>query len=146
MQVKDKEMIVVSVVGPQRTGKSFLCNMLVNSMNSFELGNSTLPQTKGIYMWPEPLILNDQAILVLDTEGLNSVFRDKHIDGYIMSIALILSSVFVYNNFGVINEKELEDLAAAIELTNWIDEKEIVPYFLWCLRDFVLDSDDEALD
>lgn len=97
-------------------------------------------------MWPEPLIVNDQAILVLDTEGLNSIFRDKHIDGYIMSIALILSSVFVYNNFGVINEKELEELAAAIELTNWIDEKEIVPYFLWCLRDFVLDSEDDAYE
>lgn len=36
-------MVVVSVAGPQRTGKSFLCNMLVNSMDSFELGNSTLP-------------------------------------------------------------------------------------------------------
>jgi hypothetical protein len=87
------------------------------------------------------LIIGNQAILILDTEGLNSIFRDKHIDGYIMGLVLILSSVFIYNNFGVINEKELEDLASAIELTSWVNEKEIVPYFLWCLRDFVLDSE-----
>ncbi len=87
------------------------------------------------------MIIGNQAILILDTEGLNSIFRDKHIDGYIMGLVLILSSVFIYNNFGVINEKELEDLASAIELTSWVNEKEIVPYFLWCLRDFVLDSE-----
>lgn len=117
LSLRDKEMVVVSVAGPQRTGKSFLCNMLVSSMDGFQLGNSTLPQTKGIYMWPEPLIDNNKAILILDTEGLNSIFRDKHIDGYILGIVLMLSSVFIYNNFGVINEKELEELAAAIELT-----------------------------
>lgn len=97
-------------------------------------------------MWPEPLIINDWAILVLDTEGLNSIFWDKHIDGYIMGIVLILSSVFIYNNFGVINEKELEELAAAIELTSWLNEKEIIPYFLWCLWDFVLDSEEDDYD
>jgi hypothetical protein len=63
-----------------------------------------------------------------------------------MGIVLILSSVFIYNNFGVINEKELEELAAAIELTSWINEKDIVPYFLWCLRDFTLDSENEQDD
>ena len=63
-----------------------------------------------------------------------------------MSIVLVLSSVFIYNNFGVINEKELEELAAAIELTSWVNEWEIIPYFLWCLRDFVLDSDNDDGD
>ena len=56
-----------------------------------------------------------------------------------MGLTLIMSSVFIYNNFGVINEKELEELAAAIELTKWVNEKDIVPYFLWCLRDFTLE-------
>lgn len=49
-------------------------------MDGFQLGNSTLPQTKGIYMWCEPLIVNNQAVVIVDTEGLNSIFRDKQID------------------------------------------------------------------
>lgn len=60
-----------------------------------------------------------------------------------MGIVLVLSSVFIYNNFGVINENALEELASAIELTSWIDEKEIIPYFLWCLRDFSCDEEND---
>lgn len=80
LKLEDKEIVVICVAGPQRTGKSFLCNVLVNQMDGFQLGNSTLPQTKGIYMWGEPLIVENKAVLVIDTEGLNSVLRDKQID------------------------------------------------------------------
>lgn len=31
-------------------------------------------------MWCEPLIVNNQAVVIVDTEGLNSIFRDKQID------------------------------------------------------------------
>ncbi len=34
---------------------------------------------------------------------------------------MLISSVFIYNNFGVINEKELSDIASSIELTKWIE-------------------------
>lgn len=42
-------------------------------------------------------------------------------------------------SFGVIDEKELTDISAVIELTKWVKEGNVVPYFLWCLRDFMLD-------
>ena len=108
------------MAGPQRTGKSFLCSTLVNSMDGFQLGSSTLPQTKGVFMWCEPLIIEEKAVLIVDTEGLNSVLRDKQIDQYLLGISMLISSVFIYNNFGVINEKELTDLASSIELTRWV--------------------------
>lgn len=95
--VSDKVVSVIGIAGPQRTGKSFLANTLINKMNGFMIGNSTLPCTKGIWIWGEPLIVDDQAILILDTEGLHSVFRDTHIDAAILGISLLLSSVFVYN-------------------------------------------------
>lgn len=109
-------------------------------MDGFSLGNTTLPCTKGIWIWGRPLIIDNQAILILDTEGLHSVFRDKKVDSYILGITLLLCSVFVYNNFGVIDEKELNELTSVIELTRWVKEGNIIPYFLWCLRDFVLDA------
>lgn len=39
----------------------------------------------------------------------------------------------------MIDEKELTDISAVIELTKWVKDGHIVPYFLWCLRDFMLD-------
>ncbi len=47
--------------------------------------------------------------------------------------------MFVYNNFGVIDEKELSDICAVIELTKWVKIGNAIPNFLWCLRDFMLD-------
>lgn len=138
LNLSDKIVSVIGIAGPQRTGKSFLCNTLINQMDGFEIGKTTLPQTKGIWIWGQPLIIDNQAIIILDTEGLHSVFRDKEIDGYILGVTLMLCSVFIYNNFGVIDEKELSEVAAVIQLTKWVKEGNVVPYFLWCLRDFVL--------
>ena len=76
----------------------------------------------------------------MDTEGLHSAFRDKEIDGYILGVTMMLCSIFIYNNFGVIDEKELSEMTAVIELTKWVKDGNVVPYFLWCLRDFVLST------
>lgn len=40
----------------------------------------------------------------------------------------------------MIDEKELTEISAVIELTKWVNEGNVIPYFLWCLRDFMLDS------
>lgn len=59
---------------------------------------------------------------------------------------MLISSVFIYNNFGVINEKELSDIASSIELTKWVEQGANIPYFLWCLRDFSLDEINQLQD
>ena len=97
LSIADKVVSVIGIAGPQRTGKSFLANTLINKMNGFAIGNSTMPCTKGIWIWGKPLVTDDEAILILDTEGLHSVFRDTQIDAGILGITLLLSSVFVYN-------------------------------------------------
>ena len=43
------------------------------------------------------------------------------------------------NSFGIIDEKQLADLSAVIELTKWVKDGNVIPYFVWCLRDFMLD-------
>lgn len=97
LSIADKVVSVIGIAGPQRTGKSFLANTLINKMNGFSIGNSTMPCTKGIWIWGKPLVTENEAILILDTEGLHSVFRDAQIDAGILGITLLLSSVFVYN-------------------------------------------------
>ena len=146
--LSDKKISVVSVAGPSRSGKSFLLNALLSNTSGFHLGHSTNPGTKGIWAWNRPLISDDVAVILVDTEGLYSVARDKQVDSQILGITLLLSSVFVYNNFNVIDEKHLSEVAAVIELARWVRQDSAVPYFLWCLRDFALntseyrDSDD----
>jgi hypothetical protein len=95
--LSDKVICVVAIAGPQRTGKSFLANTIMNRLDGFQIGNSTLPCTKGIWIWGSPIIIGDQALVLIDTEGLHSIFRDQQVDSVILGISLLLSSVFVYN-------------------------------------------------
>ena len=46
-----KPVVVVSVVGMYRTGKSFLLNRLMNRTDGFPLGATVEAKTKGIWMW-----------------------------------------------------------------------------------------------
>lgn len=75
------QLAIAAIAGPQRTGKSFLANLLLRKeidektkMKGFAIGPSTIPCTKGIWIWNEPLKINeDTYMLLIDTEGLNSV-------------------------------------------------------------------------
>lgn len=90
-------LTVVAIAGPQRTGKSFLANTIMGRMDGFQIGDSTQPCTKGLWVWGKPIDYNGQKVVVLDTEGLHSIYRDKQVDSAILGITLMLSSVFVYN-------------------------------------------------
>lgn len=67
------QISVITIAGPQRTGKSFLANRLLNRMSGFAIGPSTVPCTKGIWIWSQPVLLNDMMVVIMDTEGLFSV-------------------------------------------------------------------------
>lgn len=68
-------------------------------MGGFKIGNSVQPCTKGLWVWGKPLDYKGQKVVILDTEGLHSIYRDKQTDSIILGIALLLSSVFVYNKY-----------------------------------------------
>ena len=70
------QIAVATVAGPQRSGKSFLSNRLLKRMTGFAIGPSTMPCTKGLWIWGEPIeIAEDAVLIIVDTEGLNSVRR-----------------------------------------------------------------------
>ena len=50
----NKPMVIVSVVGMYRTGKSFLLNCLMGKTGGFPLGATVEAKTKGIWMWAGP--------------------------------------------------------------------------------------------
>ncbi|XP_067830006.1 guanylate-binding protein 1-like [Heptranchias perlo] len=148
-------VVVVSIVGFYRTGKSYLMNRLVGKTHGFSLGSTVQSHTKGIWMWcvPHPTKRN-HCLVLLDTEGLGDIEKgDQKNDCWIFSLAVLLSSTFVYNSVGTIDQYAVEKLHYISDLTELIkvkareeddDDEEldllkISPAFVWAVRDFTLE-------
>jgi hypothetical protein len=135
---------VIAIAGLYRTGKSYLLNRLLGRQAGFAVGPTVNACTKGIYVWGDPPKRNGVNIILLDTEGLGSTQQDQAYDTKIFSLALLLSSYFIYNSMGTIDERALEGLHLVTNLTKHISTKSntpmsaFMPNFIWCLRDFVL--------
>ncbi|XP_036992412.2 guanylate-binding protein 1 [Artibeus jamaicensis] len=148
-------LVVVAIVGLYRTGKSYLMNKLAGKRKGFSLGSTVQSHTKGIWMWcvPHPETA-DHTLVLLDTEGLGDVEKgDNQNDSWIFALAILLSSTFVYNSMGTINQQAMDQLHYVTELTDRIransssDANEVedsadfvsfFPDFVWTLRDFSL--------
>ena len=155
LSVKGK-LAVISVAGVYRTGKSYLLNtMLLNRKAGFEVGPTVNPQTKGIWVWGKPLIFKNKEdeiinVLVLDSEGLGSTEEDINHDLRLFSITLLLSSAFLYNTVGAIDENALDSLGLVLRLCEHLKNENFndFPDFYWILRDFslaLLDKDEKPL-
>jgi len=145
----DKPLVVVSVVGMYRTGKSFLLNRLMNRTDGFPLGSTIEAKTKGIWMWVGDFPSDpSKALVLLDTEGLHDPEKSsKTHDARIFTLSVLLSSILVYNTKGAIDASSLEGLQLATELTSHIsmkagDEEEMgedfakfFPVLVWAVRD-----------
>jgi Guanylate-binding protein, N-terminal domain/Guanylate-binding protein, C-terminal domain len=146
----DDNICIASVAGMYRTGKSYLLNRLMGKQHGFEIGPSVNPCTKGIWIWGSPISLPKKKIILIDTEGLGSFDRDQTIDMIIFSLSVLISSTFIYNSMGAIDEQALEDLSLVCKLTQHIHVKshqgntsaeayaQYFPKFIWALRDFAL--------
>ncbi|XP_015680841.1 guanylate-binding protein 1-like [Protobothrops mucrosquamatus] len=148
-------VVVVSIVGLYRTGKSYLMNKLAGKNSGFCLGSTVQAKTKGIWMWcvPYPDRPN-QTLVLLDTEGIGDVEKgSSQNDAWIFALAVLLSSTLVYNSLGTIDQSALDKLHFVTELSEYIkakasstpgdtdDSSEFVgffPMFLWTVRDFAL--------
>ncbi|XP_027730457.1 guanylate-binding protein 2-like isoform X2 [Vombatus ursinus] len=149
-------VVVVAIVGLYRTGKSYLMNKLAGQKSGFSLGSTVQSHTKGIWMWcvPHPKKPNHTLVL-LDTEGLGDVEKgDNKNDGWIFALAVLLSSTFVYNSMGIINQQAMDQLHYVTELTKRVraqpspstaeveDSTNFInffPDFVWTVRDFTLE-------
>jgi hypothetical protein len=62
-------------------------------------------------------------VVVLDTEGLGALDEDSNHDVRIFSLAILISSYFIYNSVGSIDENALSSLSLVINLTKHIHLK-----------------------
>ena len=140
----DEELGVVAVVGRARTGKSFLLNRGVLGLEpgndvGFQVSPTVNSCTKGLWMYPSAVTVGDARVLVVDSEGLSSTDSSASHDTRVFALTLLLSSLFLYNTQGNINEAAIADLGVVADVIEQIGATEAdMPYFLWVVRDFTL--------
>ena len=149
---------VVSILGKYRTGKSYLVNkiLLQNKKKGFKVGPTVNACTKGLWLWDKTVEANQggakHRLLIIDTEGFGGVQVGQNHDTRIFLFSILLSSLFVYNSVGAINENAIEQISLVINLAKRVKReqfgvlkdlneeqiRENFPHFLWVLRDFSL--------
>ena len=96
-------------------------NRLLGKQHGFDVGPTVNACTKGIWMWGQPMRLADDFhALFIDTEGLSSAQRTTSCDIQIFSLCLLLSSLFIFNSLGAIDEQALEQMSLVVNLTKHI--------------------------
>ncbi len=156
---------IISLVGKYRTGKSFLLNRVILNIQrqGFGVGPTFKACTKGIWIWSDPLMISNNhckeefPCFLIDTEGLGAYDEEVNHDSKIFLIAVLISSLFIYNSVGYIDENTINNLSFVLNLSKTIklrnnssvddnDDEELAKYFptmLWLLRDFSLKLEDK---
>lgn len=160
-QRREKGIAICSLVGKFRSGKSFLMNKLMNlkPKKGFIVSPSVSACTRGLWLWSKPLVIEQQnlEIFFMDSEGLDSPGKDLSSDAKLFALVVMLSSFFMFNSNGYIDEPSIESLSMITHIINNVavaEEDDIdpqqsmyhlsqyAPSFLWVLRNVVLELQD----
>lgn len=160
--IKDikENIIIVSIFGKERSGKSYLMNLLLNSDENsskppkgFKVTSQTNTTSPGVWLWNTPITKpnSKDKIIFFDSVGVNSenVYQQE-MNSKLLALILIISSLFIYNTTGDINSNSLNELELIVHLADslGINEKinkdklisKLCPKFIWTLRDFDLEK------
>ena len=151
----------VTIAGCHRTGKSFLMNKLMGldgGFEGFQVDPTVTTCTKGIWMWSKPVFSEKENMYIffLDTEGSGSTTKNEDYYIKIFTLSILISSYFIYNSIGAIDEQSIQTLSLIAKMAkniqvnnaNLLSDNQFslayyIPQFLWVLRDFVLNIQDK---
>lgn len=129
--VKDRPVVVISIAGAYRQGKSFLQSFFVRylrhngrsswieemdtPLRGFEWRSGSARQTTGILIWNEVFLVRtlsgeEVAVLLMDTQGTFDCVSTMKESTTIFCLSMMTSSVQIYNVMNNIKEDDLQHL------------------------------------
>ena len=108
LETIQRPLAVLAIGGPCRSGKSYVLSRILGSADAFALGHTFDPKTLGIWIGTTVLDCEKFTILLMDTEGIDSVFAKSRDDACVLVMTLLLSSYFIYNSTGVPHHADLD--------------------------------------
>ena len=115
-KLSDKNIAVISIIGPVFSGKSFLASQLSGKINKgFEINTSKNKEencTKGIWIWGKPIIKDDYYIIILDAQGFKiDTEENLEYSQKIFALCSLISSVVIYNYKKDDNSEEMNKIS-----------------------------------
>ncbi|VDD85225.1 unnamed protein product [Enterobius vermicularis] len=169
----NKKVMVVSIAGPSRSGKSFLLNLILKAFYAAEQGRwvqedmtmatnnfgfrcrgGARRETSGIALWSKPFLFKNEedeelAVLLMDTEGFFDADSTLEDCAKIFSLSSLLSSLQIYN----LKEKLQLDFLKHVEIFgkygSYATKKEKAKPFqnlLYLVRDWSCEEDYESIE
>ena len=100
-KLSDKNIAVISIIGPVSSGKSFLATQMSDKINKgFEISSTDNKEccTKGIWVWGKPIIKDNYYIIILDAQGLRiDTEENLEYSQKIFALCTLISSIVIYN-------------------------------------------------
>jgi hypothetical protein len=140
---------VVCIAGPKNSGKSLLLELVIGDRGVF-MPQEVIPvPTQGVLIYDHVYEVGGQNVVILDTQGLEGNETDSHL----LAVLYLLSSTFIFNTKGMIDEAALLYLKPSMDIADHLQShpgntdleslQHTSPRFLWVLRDFPLSLADE---
>ncbi|XP_044872115.1 RING finger protein 112-like [Mauremys mutica] len=142
--VGDAPVCLVSIIGEQRLGRSFLLNYLLRRLRSldasdgswmgreeeplegFEWRVGTQRVTKGVWAWSQPFWVPAEggkvAVLLVDTEGSMDIERNKETSIKLSAMSMLLSSYQILNIGHRVKDPDLEYLEMFLQVAEVVGE------------------------
>lgn len=98
---------VICIAGQYRQGKSYLANKLMCQQSGFGVGHTVAGKTRGVWMWAADGGEGGEALVVLDTEGLDDPGHPDcgaTLNTKLFTMAVLLSSELLLNTQSVIGQ------------------------------------------
>jgi len=113
---------IISIIGPEKSEKSFLSNLILGDNAAFDSSK----HTTDIYMLGQPIAQGENTdLLVLDTEGLyKPINSNTNFDKQIFILSCLTSSVMIYNTNDTIQDCILKFTSLAKESLSCIKKIE----------------------
>nr|XP_008174272.1 RING finger protein 112-like [Chrysemys picta bellii] len=143
--VGDAPVCLVSIIGEQRRGKSFLLNYLLRRLRSpdarddswmgredellegFEWRADMQRVTKGVWAWSQPFWIPDKggkvAVLLVDTEGSMDIERNKETCIKLSAMSMLLSSYQILNIGCRVKDPDFEYLEMFVQVAEVVGKE-----------------------